>query len=122
MDSLNYKFDIIALSETKLQEEHAVNITLPGYRNPIHTFTEAYKRGVCVYISVAIDFKPRNYLKTYETKKIESLFIEIIYKNGSNAIAGVLYRHPSMDMDEFNDVKLKMLLYKLFREKNLLSW
>ena len=100
---LNYKFDIIAFSETKLQD--VVNISLPGYRNSIHTFTEAFEGGVCFYIHVDIDFKPRNDLKIYEIKKIESLFIEIINKNGSNAIVGVLYIHPSMDMDGFNDVK-----------------
>ena len=101
-----------------MQDEPAVNISLPGYRNPIHTFTEASNGGVCFYISVDIDFKPRNDLKICEIKKIESLFIEIINKNGSNAIVGVLYRHPSMDMDEFNDVKLELLLSKLYCEKN----
>ena len=118
LSSLNYKFDIIALSETKLQEEPAVHISLSGYRTPIHTFTEASKGGVCLYISVDIDFKPRNDLKIYESKLIESLFIEIINKNESNAIVGVLYRHPSMDMDDFNEVKLELLLRKLYREKN----
>ena len=49
---------------------------------------------------------------------IESLFIEIINKNESNAIVGVLYRHPSMDMDDFNEVKLELLLSKLYCEKN----
>ena len=62
-----------------------------------------------MYISVDIDFKPKNDLKIYESKMIESLFIKIIYKNESNAIVGVLYRHPSMDMDDFNEVKLELL-------------
>ena len=79
LDSSNHKFDIIALSETKLQNEPAVNIFLPGYHNPIHTFTEASKGGVCIYVLDDIDFKPRNDLKIYESK--ESLFIEIINKN-----------------------------------------
>ena len=118
LDSSNHKFDIIALSETKLQNEPAVNIFLPGYRNPIHTFTEASKGGVCIYVLDDIDFKPRNDLKIYENKKIESLFIEIINKNEPNSIVGVLYRHPTMDMDDFNEVKLELLLSKLYREKN----
>ena len=56
---------------------------------------------------------------------IESLFIELINKNESNVIFGVIYRHPSTDMDDFNDVKLELLLSKLYREKNkksVLSW
>ena len=28
------------------------------------------------------------------------------------------YRHPSMDMDRINDVKLELLLSKLYHEKN----
>ena len=75
LDSANHKFDIIALSETKLENDPAVNIFLPGYRNHIHTFTEASKGGVCFYVSDDIDFKPMNDLKIYESKKIESLFI-----------------------------------------------
>ena len=86
LDSLNCKFDIIA--ETKLQDEPAVNVSVPGYRNPIHTFTEAFKGGVCFYISVDIDFKSKNDLIIYEIKKIESLFIEIINKNGSILTSG----------------------------------
>ena len=118
LDTLNYKFDIIALSETKLQSEPSVNISLAGYREPIHTFTEATKGGVCLYISVDLDFKPRKDLKIYESKMIESLFIEVINKNEANAIVGVIYRHPSMDMDDFNEDKLELLLSKLYREKN----
>ena len=70
LDPLNNKFDIIAFSETKLQDEPAVNISLPGYRNPSHTFTVVFKGGVCFYISVDIDFKPRNDLKIYEIKRL----------------------------------------------------
>ena len=35
-----------------------------------------------------------------------------------NSSVGVLYRHPTMDMDDFNEVKLELLLSKLYREKN----
>ena len=70
LDSAKHKFDIIALTETKLQNDPAVNIFLPGYRNLIHTFIEASKGGVCFYVSENIDFKPRNDLKVYESKKI----------------------------------------------------
>ena len=48
LDSAKHKFDIIGLTETKLQNDPAVNIFLPGYCNPIHIFTEASKGGVCL--------------------------------------------------------------------------
>ena len=57
-------------------------------------------------MSQTTNFKPRNDLKIYESKKIESLFIEIINKNARHSIVGVLYRHPSMNMDDFNLTQL----------------
>ena len=74
--------------------------------------------GGCFYVSSDLDYKPRNDLNIYESKMVESLFIEIINKNESNIIVGVIYRHPSMDMDDLNDVKLELLLSKFYREKN----
>ena len=42
---LNFKFDVIALSESKLRKgiQPVVDITINGYHNPIDTPTEANK-------------------------------------------------------------------------------
>ena len=53
-----------------------MNINLTGFHKPIHTYTEATKGGVCIYISVDIVYKPRNDLKIYEGK-----MIVIIHRN-----------------------------------------
>ena len=62
---LNFNFDIIAISESKLQlgADPQVNINLKGFQNPISTPTEASNGGVLLYIADGINFKPRDDLK-----------------------------------------------------------
>ena len=52
LDLLNFKFDIIALSETKIQKgtNPFIDINLEGYQVSIGTPTEATKGRVLLYI------------------------------------------------------------------------
>ena len=45
----------------------------------------------------------------YKSKHLESTFREIINKEGKNIIIGCIYRHPSMNLEEFNDKTSEML-------------
>ena len=85
LDSLKVKFDIIAISETKLQKgvKPVHNIELPNYEME-STPTEACKGGTLLYISKNLNYKPRDDLQIYEPKKLESTFVEIINSNGKN--------------------------------------
>ena len=117
---LNFNFDIIAIFESKIQCGilPAVDISIEGYKTPLSTETDAFKGGVHMYIAKHINVKPRNDLTIYKSKKLESLFIEVNNPNKANDIIGVIYRHPSMDRNDFNDNFLKPLLDKLSMEKN----
>ena len=57
-----------------------------------------------ILIAVSIDSKPRKDLekKLYISKKLESSFAEILIKGKNNIIVGCIYKHPPMDIDEFN--------------------
>ena len=120
LNLLKFKFDVIAISESKLKKgvEPQVDISLNGYRPPYETRTEAEKGGTLLYVSSELDFKPRKDLEIYESKVLESSFIEIINKKASNDIVGVIYRHPNMNTKEFIDNKLSDLLNKLSKEHN----
>ena len=120
LQMLNYKFDIIAISESKLQTgvEPQVNINLPGYQYPLSTPTEASKGGVLLYVAEGINFKPRNDLKIYKSKELESAFIEIINPNEANSVVGVIYKHPCINGDTFNNDFLNPLLTKLLKQNN----
>jgi hypothetical protein len=50
---MDFNFDILAISESKLQKgiEPIIDISLDGYHKPIGTSTEATKGGVLLYVS-----------------------------------------------------------------------
>ena len=122
--ALDFSFDIIAISESKLKCEPQIDITLSGYHSPYWKFTEADKGGTILYISKKLTFKPRKDLEIYESKELESNFIEIINTKSSNDIVGVIYRHPNMDTSTFIDKKMNHItniLAKERKKKNLYS-
>jgi len=114
---LNYSFDIIAISESKLQKgiNPVKDINLPNYQY-LHTPTETTKGGTLLYISDKLIFKPRNDLEIYQSKDIESTFTEIIMPKGKNIIVGCVYRHHTIDQSEFTKI-ISPLLEKLKKEK-----
>ena len=40
----------------------------------------------------------------YKSNELESTFREIVNKNKKNLIIGCIYRHPPMNLEEFNDL------------------
>ena len=48
--------------------------------------------------------------------ELESTFIEVLNSKKKNVIAGCIYCHPHMDLNEFNDNYLNNLLDKLSKE------
>ena len=121
LHSDDFEFDIIAISESKIIKNIApiIDINIPGYQEPLSTPSEATKGGVLLYVNKKIpNFKPRNDLNIYSSKMLESSFIEIINPKKSNTIIGVLYRHPSLDVELFNSDFIRPLVTKLNLEKN----
>ena len=49
----------------------------------------------------------------YDSKNLESVFVEIIVPNKSNIIVGTIYRHPCMSVNTFNSNFLKPLIHKV---------
>ena len=117
LDSLNTKFDVITISETRLQKsiDPTKDINLSNYLIE-STPTEAEKGGTLIYISKKYEHKSRKDLEIYESKKVESTFVEIINKNGKNIIIGCIYRHHTITKSEFNNLLLP-LVSKITKEK-----
>ena len=55
-------------------------------------------------------------MNIYKSAGLESTFIEIINRKKSNILVGCIYRHPVMDLNEFNDYYFNELLHKLSSE------
>ena len=120
LDTLNLKFDIIALSETKLRKgiNPITDISLPEYHQPVSTPSEASKGGTLLYISNKLNYKPRKDLEIYKSKQIESSFIEIINENGKNQIVGCIYKHHTISPTDFTK-EMTALLSKISKEKKI---
>ena len=81
LHALNFKFDIIAISESKLKCKPQIDISLPGYHSPHCKFTEAEKGGTVLYISEDLNFKPRKDLEIYEKKSLNQVSLKSLIKN-----------------------------------------
>ena len=102
---LNIDFDVIAVTETKIRKgkNPVFNLELSGY-NHYQTPSECDKGGTLLYFKSHFKNKRRKDLeeKMYKSCELESVFIEIINEGKKNTIYGCIYRHPSMDIEEFN--------------------
>ena len=85
------------------------SINLKGYSHESCP-TESAAGGTLLYISNNLSYKPRNDLCIYKSAELESTFIEILNPKKTNVIVGCIYRHPQMDLNEFNDCYVNNLL------------
>ena len=117
LQTLNFDFDIIAITETKLKKdvEPTSDINLQNYEY-IHTPTEADKGGTLIYISTKINYKPRKDLQIYDSTRVESTVIEILNPKSKNTLIGCVYKHHNISEEEFTDTFMKPFLQNLKKE------
>ena len=116
LDSLNHRFKIIGISETRINEVTSINLDLPGYSS-LFTNSDAACGGTCLYICDSLTFKSRDDLsKSLDVpRQIESTFAEIYFDNRPNLIVGCIYNHPSYPINIFNE-RLATSLHSLSKE------
>ena len=110
--STNTQFDVIAITETRIMKNTSVtqNIELSNYSFE-HAPRESSSGGTLLYIANHLSHKTRRDLNIYKKFELESIFVEIINPKKSNIIVDTIYRHPKMDVTEFNNI-LNNLLQK----------
>ena len=113
----NKNFDIIAIGETRISKKTSLtsNINLNNYHFEL-TPAELWTGGTMLYISNRLSYKPRTDLNMYEKNQLESTFIEIINSKKSNIVFGCIYKHPNMDVSDFNFL-INKLLDKISKEQ-----
>ena len=92
------KFDIIAISETRITKQVSLLNNYSFEFIPVETSAG----GTFLYIANHLSHKCRDDLNIYKRNELESIFIEIANTNKSNIIVGVFYRHLSIDLTNFN--------------------
>ena len=122
LTSLNCRFKIIGLSETRLTSSSCIphNLELEGYSLTSNR-TEASAGGTSIYVCNTLSYKLRNDLSTmlYFPKQLESTFIEISRNGKRNIIVGCIYKHPGMPITHFTDFYMTPLLNKINTEKKI---
>ena len=111
-------FDIIAISEKRTIKNISFlnNLNLNNYSFEF-TPTDTSAGGTLLYIANHLSYKCRNDLNTYKKNELESTFIEIVNPKKSNIVLRVIYRHPSMDLTDFNCNYLNKLLENISKEQ-----
>ena len=111
-------FDIIAISEKRITKQVSLlnNLNLNNYSFEF-TPTETSAGGTLLYVANHLSYKCRNGLNIYKKNELESTFIEIVNPKKSNILVGVIYRHPSMDLADFNCNYLNKLLENISKEQ-----
>ena len=114
----NKVFDIVAVSETRITRNTSLTSNINLQNCPFEfTPTESNAEGTLLYIANHLSYKPRTDLGLNKSNQLESTFIEIINSRKSNIIVGCLYKHPNMDVSDFNNKNhLNTLLDKLSKE------
>ena len=115
---LDHPFDVIGISETKLQKnkDPIVNLEIEGYYLE-HMPTETCFGGVALYIKKCYDQKLRSELSQSVKTVGESIFVEIEQKRSKNILVGCFYRHHSL-LSNFNEELLKKTLVQISKEKS----
>ena len=108
--------DLLGITESRLRINKLPlkPIQLPGY-NFESTPTESTKGGTAIYIKKTLNYKLRKDLIIYKPNQLESTFIEVIQIK-KTFIAGCIYRHPSVEISDFNKYYLSNLIEKLSLE------
>ena len=112
LDSLDFTFDILTFSETKLKVYDKPRQIKNDFYDIIHTPTEAEKGGTIIYAAKNLYAKPRDDLNIYEPKMLESTFIEIQVEKSKTHIIGCVYKHHNIGIREFSE-NLKNTMKKI---------
>ena len=64
----------------------------------------------------SLSYKTRSDLNIKKFE-LESIFVEIINPIKSNIIVGTIYRHPKMDVTEYNNILNNIFRKKLIKNK-----
>ena len=99
-EKLKLKFSLIGISETWLNDSSS-SVDIDGYSFVHKSRENRSGGGVGLYVFSNVNFKFRCDLDFSLPNVAESLFIEIVQPQGKNIVAGVIYRPPNQNVDEF---------------------
>ena len=95
--------DILAVSETWLDEPSVDLIHIRGYNFVHRSRTTGRGGGVGLFVKDQLDYQSVELIdNSMHHHSYESLFLRFPQSNGSYFLSGVVYRPPGKDLEEFN--------------------
>ena len=109
-----YKFSMICVTETWLNDTSPFLFDIDNY-SLLNVNRKGMKGGgVAIYVNDIYKFKTRKDLN-FPNNSAESLFIEVENDRSKNAVIGVIYRPPHLNVDSFLE-DIEILLHRLSLE------
>ena len=117
INDLNLGIDLSGISESRILKVQSSkkNKSLQNYVIE-KILAESTAVGVALCINTKDSYEACLNLLIYKSKKLGSIFIEIILSKKNNLIIGCMYRHSCMDICTFIGHYLKPLLGHLTKE------
>ena len=120
LDTIEKKYDVIALSETWLKDYNADLYQIDGYQHEFVTRDHSTGGGVSLFLQSNLIYKKRKDLN-YHDITLDMLWVEVenlptIHKN---AILGVIYKAPGCDPTKFIN-KLQDIIDIVDKEKKVI--
>ena len=120
LNSLDFNFSFIGLSETWLDDNKEEFYDLNGYSSVNRYRNNKTGGGVSLHIQNGIPFILRNDLDYFDSE-MENVFMKIdrcIFNTDSNIVIGVIYRMPNSSVDVFND-RIAVVMNVIQKERKL---
>ena len=101
--TLKISFDVIGVSETWNSYENPIklNVDIPGYSYFPYQ-SRSQNGGVALYVKSGLIPMPRLDLSK-DNSDFQAVWVEVENKNGKNYLFCCMYRHPSSNLDSFNE-------------------
>ena len=103
LENRNSKIDILLLCETFLSKKTENMVRIPGYTYIGKCRQIRKGGGVGILIRDGIPYKRRKDLDVFVEGETESVFVEVLSKNGIKMIVGSMYRPPNTNITQFSD-------------------
>ena len=111
LQSMNFEFDIIVLSEIWSCNVDLYSQLFEGYTFYYDLPVTGYVGGIGIFVKNVLKQNQLNNVKIPSTAdcKLENIWLEIS-KGGQKYVIGGIYRHPGQDIDKFTDSIEKIFL------------
>lgn len=108
LNSLEYEFSVIGISETWLNHNNRNDFQLPCYQNIGKIRANKHGGGVGLYVNCSYEFRERADLAVNLDDVIETQFIELTTKP-KNTLVGIIYRPPNSKLEQFKECIAEIL-------------